>query len=105
MEVEPALALDATPSQDGLTWVIKLRKGVRFSNGEIFDAHAAKANIDHLIHDPTRLGRSAMFGEIVRADATDLYELTIHLKKPHGGRHPLDGLPFGPHEPRLESRA
>ena len=82
MEVESALALEATPSKDGLTWVIKLREGVRFSNGEIFDAHAAKANIDHLIHDPTRLGRSAMFGEIVRADATDLYELTIHLKKP-----------------------
>ncbi|WP_297610020.1 ABC transporter substrate-binding protein [uncultured Sutterella sp.] len=82
MEIEPALALDAVPSKNGLTWVIKLREGVRFSNGEIFDAHAAKANIDHLIHDPTRLGRSAMFGEIVRADATDLYELTIHLKKP-----------------------
>ena len=82
MEVEPSLALSATPSADGLVWVLRLREGVRFANGEIFDAHAAKANIDHLIHDPTRLGRSAMFGEIERADATDLYELTIRLKKP-----------------------
>lgn len=84
LEPEPSLALSAEPSEDGLSWVIKLREGVRFSNGEAFDAHAAKLNLDHLIHEKTRLGRSKMFGPIIAAEATGEYEITLRLSEPFG---------------------
>lgn len=84
MKSEPSLALSAEPSADGLSWTIKLREGVRFSNGEAFDAEAARLNIEHLIHDATRLGRSKMFGPIIKAEATGEYELTLRLSEPFG---------------------
>ncbi|WP_295480028.1 ABC transporter substrate-binding protein [uncultured Sutterella sp.] len=84
MEVVPALALSADVSADGLTWRLTLREGVRFSDGTPFDAVAAKANIDHLTGDATRLGRSKMFGVIEGAEVTGPYELTLHLKEPLG---------------------
>ena len=34
----PALATEATASEDGLTWIIKLREGVKWHDGEAFDA-------------------------------------------------------------------
>ena len=84
MEVVPALALSADVSADGLTWTLRLREGVRFADGTPFDAAAAKANIDHLTRDATRLGRSGMFAVIERAEATGPHELTLRLKEPLG---------------------
>ena len=42
----PWLALSATPNADATVWTIKLRQGVKFHNGEPFDATAVKMNID-----------------------------------------------------------
>ena len=37
-EAAPLLATKCEPSADGLTWTCALRTGVRFHNGESFDA-------------------------------------------------------------------
>jgi len=42
----PWLALSATPNADATAWTLKLRPGVKFQNGEPFNAAAVKANID-----------------------------------------------------------
>jgi peptide/nickel transport system substrate-binding protein len=42
----PWLALSATPNADATVWTIKLRQGVKFHDGEPFNATAVKANMD-----------------------------------------------------------
>ena len=48
MTVQPLLATEWRRLEDDLTWEFKLREGVTFSNGEPFNAEAAKFSIDHL---------------------------------------------------------
>ena len=47
-DVQPELAESWTPSADGLTWTFKLKQGVKFSDGEPFNAEAVCANIDRM---------------------------------------------------------
>jgi len=46
MEVEPLLAESWERLEGDTTWTFHLRDGVRFHNGEVFDAEAAKFSID-----------------------------------------------------------
>jgi len=45
----PALATSWSVSDDGLSWTFKLRKNVKFHDGEAFNAEAAKASLDRTI--------------------------------------------------------
>jgi len=44
----PQLATSYEKSADGKVWTFKLRKGVKFHNGEPFNAEAAKFSIDRI---------------------------------------------------------
>ncbi len=45
----PILATSFDKSEDGKTWTFKLRKGVKFHNGEPFNAQAVKYSFDRTI--------------------------------------------------------
>jgi peptide/nickel transport system substrate-binding protein len=45
-QISPWLADSMTVDRSGLVWTIKLKKGIKFHNGESFNAAAVKANID-----------------------------------------------------------
>ena len=45
-KVTPWLADSITPSPDYKLWTVKLKTGIKFQNGEAFNADAAKLNID-----------------------------------------------------------
>ena len=47
----PQLALSHETSADGKTVTIKLRPGVKFHDGEPFDAEAAKYSLDRHLND------------------------------------------------------
>jgi peptide/nickel transport system substrate-binding protein len=53
-EVEPWLASDYTMSDDKLTYTIKLREGVTFSNGDPMTAADVKFSIDEDTTTPSR---------------------------------------------------
>lgn len=48
-EIEPVQALSATPSDDFKTWRVKLRQGIKFSNGEPLNADAYVVHFDRLL--------------------------------------------------------
>lgn len=46
MELEPVLATEVTPNEDGTVWQFKLREGVTFHDGTPFTAEAVKYSIE-----------------------------------------------------------
>ena len=63
------------------TWQFKLRQGIKFTNGEPFNAHTVKWNIDWLITK----GKHAVaggFATIDRAEVVDNYTINVITKAP-----------------------
>jgi peptide/nickel transport system substrate-binding protein len=76
----PVLATSWTVSQDALTYVFDLRRNVRFSDGEPFNAHAAKASFDR--HIKMGLGVRIAVSRIKEVTAVDDSKLEIRLTEP-----------------------
>ncbi|MGL4323468.1 MAG: ABC transporter substrate-binding protein [Beijerinckiaceae bacterium] len=77
LQLVPRLATEWKFSDDGLTATIKLRSGVKFHDGTLFDAAAAKANLDRARTLPESLRRS----ELATVDSVDVVDAnTIALK-------------------------
>lgn len=81
-EITPLLATALpTISEDGLTYTIPLREGVKFHDGETFNAEAMKFSLERFIQNKGK--PSFLLGDIVDSiEATGEYELTIKLKQP-----------------------
>ncbi|HEY9596577.1 MAG TPA: ABC transporter substrate-binding protein [Cyanophyceae cyanobacterium] len=81
-KLEPQLAT-ALPkvSPDGLTYTIPLRQGVKFHDGEPFNAKAMAFSLERFIKNGGK--PSSLLSDIVASiNATGDYELTIKLKNP-----------------------
>ena len=82
IKIEPLLAQSYKAVND-LTWEFKLRKGVKFHNGEDFNASAVKFTLERMA-DPTQKLRQTVFqGIIDRVDVVDDYTVRIITKKPY----------------------
>lgn len=68
--------------KDGKVWTFKLRKGVRFSNGEPFNAAAAKAAFDVIADKGYAHVFAAQFSGITRSEVIDETTLRLHTEKP-----------------------
>ncbi|GIX46742.1 MAG: ABC transporter substrate-binding protein [Candidatus Tectimicrobiota bacterium] len=91
MKPIPGLALSATPI-DNLTWEIKLRRGVKFHNGEPFTAEVVKFNLDRVLDPNNKLqGRAGITwlndvktgGEGEAVVVVDDYTVRIRTKEPY----------------------
>ena len=78
LEPIPSLATSATPSEDGLTWTIALREGVKWHDGEPFTVNDVIFSYNFLI----AAGRANNLAAIDTMEANGDYGLTIHLKQP-----------------------
>jgi peptide/nickel transport system substrate-binding protein len=84
MQLKPGLAV-SWRNVDPLTWQIKLRSGVKFHNGEPFDARSVKFTLERLSTPGDKAGGHVMFssfGGIERVDAGDPLTVTIKTKRP-----------------------
>ncbi|MBI2563177.1 MAG: ABC transporter substrate-binding protein [candidate division NC10 bacterium] len=63
------------------TWEFKLRQGVKFHNGEEFDAEAAKFSLERLANPALNLRMTAL-RTIDRVDVKDKFTIHIITKKP-----------------------
>ncbi|MBM3521841.1 MAG: ABC transporter substrate-binding protein [Alphaproteobacteria bacterium] len=81
MEFVPQLATSWAWSADGLTLTMKLRAGVVFHDGEIFDAAAAKANLERYRDMPTSR-RRAELKPVVGVETPDPSTVVLRLSEP-----------------------
>ncbi len=80
LKIVPLLAADLPKQVAPTTWEVKLRKGVKFHNGEDFNAESAKFSIER-VKDP-KLRASSNFKTIESVEIVDPSTVRVHTNKP-----------------------
>jgi peptide/nickel transport system substrate-binding protein len=87
--VKPLLATSWDTSSDGLTWTFTLKSGVKFTDGQPFNAAAVKANFDRVLDTGNTCPLCGPFRNVTSVDAVDDTHVKLTLKQPVA---PLLGL-------------
>lgn len=92
-QIIPCLAESWRSSEDGLIWVFKLRQGIRFHDGTVFDANAVCFNFQRWMDDrnPYHNGSFSYWnivfggfpGYVNSVKAVSAYSIEIKLNKPY----------------------
>jgi peptide/nickel transport system substrate-binding protein len=82
LNIVPQLALSYETSADGKEMTIKLRPGVKFHDGEPFDAEAAKFSLDRHLTLPTSF-RKPELAALDHVDVVDPLTIKLVLKTPY----------------------
>ena len=80
---EGCLAESWDNSEDGKTYTFHIRPGVKFSDGEVCDAYAIKANFDAIIENKDRHTWLEMMNLLVGVSAPDENTFVIELSEPY----------------------
>jgi peptide/nickel transport system substrate-binding protein len=99
-QTEPALAKSWTLSKDGRVFTVKLRRGLRFSDGQPFDADdvlfSFKIYLDDKIHSPQR-DLLVIGGKPIDVQKIDPYTVRFTLAQPYAAAERIfDGLAMMP---------
>lgn len=92
-QIVPCLAENWSSSEDGLTWIFKLRQGIKFHDGTPFDAYSVVFNFQRWMdeHNKYHIGSfnywnyifSGYPGFVKSVKALSTYSLEIKLNKPY----------------------
>src|SRR3989440_2177832 len=82
LKIQPWLAAELPKLVAPTTWEVKLRKGVKFHNGEDFNADSAKYSLERLAQGQGKLRGASFFAPIDRVEIVDPYTVRVHTKKP-----------------------
>jgi peptide/nickel transport system substrate-binding protein len=91
--VRPMLALSWAISDNGLTYIFHLKKGVRFHDGAAFDAAAAKFSLDRILAPGSINPQRSRLRAIRAVEVVDPETLRLVLSRRSGGL--LQSLAFG----------
>src|SRR5882762_1274863 len=99
-QTEPALAKSWTMSKDGRQFTVKLRHGLRFSDGSAFDAEdvlfSFKVYLDEKVHSPQR-DLLIVGGKPIEVQKVDPYTVRFTLGQPYAAAERIfDGLAMMP---------
>ncbi|AOT71623.1 nickel ABC transporter substrate-binding protein [Geosporobacter ferrireducens] len=81
--VKPWLAESWTLSDDGKVYTFKLRQDVKFTDGEAFNAEAAKLNIDAVMNNAERHSWLELVNQIDHVTIADDFTIELVLKNPY----------------------
>jgi peptide/nickel transport system substrate-binding protein len=81
--IRPLLAQSWTVTPDNKTWAFKLRQGVKFHNGEPFDASTVKFSFERAVAPGSVNKDKAVFANIVNIATTDELTILLTLKNPN----------------------
>jgi len=85
-ELEPALATNWEVEDDGMAYLVELREGVTFHDGEPFNAEAVKYNLDRFMgkgefeEEDTAIF-AFLLGEVDEVEVVDEYTIRIHMEE------------------------
>ena len=85
---QPELAESWESNDDATVWTIKLRSGITFQDGEVFDAGAVAANIERYVQISPRSSRYFSYtkeramGEFEKVEAVDTSTVRLTLGRP-----------------------
>ena len=82
LKIVPNLATEMPKLVPPSTWEVKLRKGVKFHNGEEFNAESVKFTLERLAQGQGKLRGATFFAPIERVEVVDPYTIRVHTKKP-----------------------
>jgi peptide/nickel transport system substrate-binding protein len=82
LKIVPALAAEMPKFVPPSAWEVKLRRGVKFHNGEDFNADSAKFTLERLAQGQGKLRGATFFAPIDRVEIVDPYTVRVHTKKP-----------------------
>ena len=77
----PDLATEWSVSPDGLTWTFKLRKGVKFHNGEDFDSSSVVMTFERIMKND-KLMHHSTWAALESVSAPDAYTAVLKFKNP-----------------------
>ena len=81
-KLEPNMAREWSVTPDGLTWTVKLNKGIQFSDGTPLNSQALKFNFGLVQNPKVRMPFRFLFAPIKEVTAVDDYTVQYHLKTP-----------------------
>ncbi len=82
MKLTPLLATSWKLVND-TTWEFALRRGVKFQNGEDFNAAAVKFSLERIADGKNKLKQTTLVGIISRVDVVDDYTVRVVTTKPY----------------------
>ncbi len=82
MKMVPVLAESHVASKDGLTYTVKLKKGIKFHDGTDFNAEAVKVNFDRVTNPENKLKRYTLYKNIAKTEVVDPYTVKFTLHEP-----------------------
>lgn len=81
LKQKPRLATSWKALND-TTWELQLRQGVKFHNGETFDANAVKFTIDKILDPAEKSTMKAFYANVSGAEVVDSHTVRVHLSNP-----------------------
>ncbi|MFF0223229.1 ABC transporter substrate-binding protein [Streptomyces sp. NPDC004629] len=84
----PQLAKSVTASSDGLTWTIKLRSGLKFSDGSALTSKDVAATLDRILSTPNVAGDNFIgpaMSSIKKVTAPDDDTVSLAMSRPYPG--------------------
>src|SRR5215468_564785 len=79
LNIVPLLA-ESYQSVSPTIWEFKLRRGIRFHNGEPFDAESVKFSLERLIDPKLKLRGASAFTPLTHVEIVDPYTVRVHSK-------------------------
>src|SRR5712691_8835675 len=79
LNLVPLLA-ESYRSVSATTWEFKLRRGIRFHNGEPFDAESVKFSLERLIDPRLKLRGGSAFTNLTHVEIVDPFTVRVHSK-------------------------
>ncbi|MBL1118608.1 ABC transporter substrate-binding protein [Streptomyces sp. 110] len=84
----PQLAKSVTASPDGLTWTVKLRSGLKFSDGSALTSKDVVASLDRILSTPNVAGDNfigPVMSSIKKVTAPDDNTVSLAMSRPYPG--------------------